>query len=73
MGNSCYRMIYEPASWEEAGVKCRSLARGSHLIVVEDETESLAVVQYLLSIKGAKNVIIFCVSDRIVAHPCCCG
>ena len=51
-------MINEPANWEEAGFKCRSLARGSHLIVVEDETENLAVVQYLLSMKGLNSVII---------------
>ena len=51
-GHSCYRIVYDNLNWADAGARCRTLIKGSHLLVIENESENTAIVEYLTSIKG---------------------
>jgi len=50
VNGGCYKVVTERLSWDDAGLKCRSLHREAHLVVINDAAEQSAVAGMLSSV-----------------------
>jgi len=49
VNGSCYKVVRENLDWNAAGLKCRSLHKDAHLLVINDAVEQSAVAAMLSS------------------------
>ena len=49
VNGSCYKVVSENLNWTAAGLKCRSLHKDAHLLVINDAVEQSAVAAMLSS------------------------
>jgi len=62
----CYTVINENLNWTDAGLRCRSLHKDAHLLVINDAAEQDAVVGMIKSIPSQCQVYVFVHCGRSV-------
>jgi len=49
---SCYEVLNVTVNWTEAGLRCRSVHKDAHLLVVNNATEQSAVAEIVAATDG---------------------
>ena len=53
-----YRAIFELMNWKKADMRCRELGAYSRLVDINDNTENLAIKQFIASFDGTPYIIL---------------
>jgi len=74
VNGGCYKVVNENLDWNAAGLRCRSLHRDAHLLVINDAVEQSAVAGMLSSIDSRCHIscsFAFLISESLAVILIC--